>query len=340
MNLTDLYRTIFEKLLIKNPFKYNIWILYIYLEMNQGYINHAKKILSRSLPFIKTRNKLINKLYYFEKIFMPSHVSLFFLDKRLSLIVLKNFIFKNLNFFWIFQELNLFIYIFKNKCKNNFKSKKLGKLFDIETKIGRFENSNFFFEKLFFVKRNFFSIKLIINLFKRIINLVDKSRKLVILKNLALICNKNKNKIYFSKIKKILIENNILKNSLISIDYQTKKLDFLTSIRFSFFNSSLWYNRYLNLNFCVSMFETTNKFLIKISGDKNYFKIFKNNLYFFFSTLTYINRVRTQFKPLTFFINTITKDQVFLTKNIFVYFVFLNQINKFYIPEKYLKFFI
>ena len=340
MKLTILYRTIFEKILINKPFKYNIWILYIFLEINQGYFNHAKKILYRSFICINAQNYLIEKLFNFDKIFILGYVTLLHLKNQLHLTIFKNFIFRNFDLFWNSQKVDLFMYFLKNKFKNNFKSTELSNFFDIELKMGRVEKLISLFEKIFFDYKQFVSIKLSVILYKQMTNLVDKIGKFALLKNLVFISIKIKNKIYFFKIRKILMQNLILKHSLLKIKYKEKKLEFLANLSTRFLNSVLKLKSNLRkwISY-ISILKNTNNFLFKYSTKKNYFEAFKNSLNFFFSISTHNRNLNICFKPLKFFINIIILDQIFLIKNMLDYYLFLIQINKFLKTKNNFKFF-
>jgi hypothetical protein len=340
MNSINLYRSMFEKFLVKKPSKYYIWILYIYIETNNGYINHAKKILFRSLACIKIKKNLFAKLYYFDKIFFSSYIISIPVNNWLNIIVFKKYIFNNFNLFWVFEKIILYIYFIKNKHKNYFKYKELLKFFDFEIKSGKIQNSIILFEKLFFKKKENFSVKLILNLSKRMINLLNHFGKLAVLKNLLVILDKIKNIIYMFKFRKKLIKNKMLKFYLLINKYETKDFRFFSNFNISlirkFFRYKIYPKKYLFYN---SILKIINKNLVEKFINENYFKIFKNSIYFLFSIQTYSINLNILLKSLVIFINIIFLDQPFLIYSIFRFDVFLNRFNKYYFGNNFFNFF-
>jgi hypothetical protein len=135
MKLINKCRIIFEKLLITNPLQIDIWLTYLYFEINNSFFNHAKKILRRIICFIINKNSSVDNLYFFgnlviSNIFLRNHKIPFHLkvNKKINIIgkfnefYLKNL--KILNFLHIETKFgNIEYYI--SVLENLFKRKKM-----------------------------------------------------------------------------------------------------------------------------------------------------------------------------------------------------------------------
>jgi len=64
-----LKRILFEKILIKDPSCFEIWISYIFFEIKRKCIKHAEKILFRAFFCLKEKTMIFVKMFFFQNQF-------------------------------------------------------------------------------------------------------------------------------------------------------------------------------------------------------------------------------------------------------------------------------
>ena len=335
MKSINLSRIIFEKIFIYNSLKSNIWLIYVYLEIKKGYIIHVKKILKRILTCFKKKSHLNQNLYFFFKIFFSSDFLLNSIYMSSNLWSIKEFLPLKFNCLRLFDQIIHFTDFYKKKFNTYFICKDILNLFSIEIKIGKSENSIYFFQILYLNKKYLFSLKFFEKVIRLITPIVDKSTKLVVLKNFFYIYKKIENNVYIFQIKKKLFDIKIVYFFLKKFNYKIQRFNFLNKLFLKILNSILssYYYKKKKLNLCI--FNSTQKFFKKNIEYQYYFKILKTSLIIYFSNLHSKFSKRLKFKSLLFFVNNIIKDQFFLDNNISS-----NQINKLFVSSKFINYFL
>jgi hypothetical protein len=327
-------RTIFEKILLRKPFNCNAWLFYLYIELNNGYFNHAKKILLRAIFCLKNRIHFVQKLDFFYTIVFSKVLTLNSFDNLSNLDFYNKFFSKNLNLFLMMGKINQIIYFLKNRYKYNLNSKKILKLFDLETKMGKIENSIFLFESFYVNNKYSVSLQLFNNLCNRVIDLLNRKRKLVITKNSLFIFNKIKNKFYIAQ-----LNYNILKkwrlNYIKQLDYIVNKFFFIKKPISTILKINRLHLDYFKKKHRFSILKYTKKNLRKNFQPSCYFELVKNSLFITFSNMEDDIRSNPKLSSLVFIIKIIIKDQFhmikkFKIKEIYKNFFFLKH-TKFYI---------
>ena len=59
-------RIIFEKLLLKKPFLYEIWISYVFFEIKKKFTKHAEKVILRAFVCLEDKTRLVSKVVLFQ----------------------------------------------------------------------------------------------------------------------------------------------------------------------------------------------------------------------------------------------------------------------------------
>nr|UXY88303.1 hypothetical protein Cry52Nrm2_p112 [Cryptomonas curvata] len=294
-------RTIFEKILLKKPFNCNTWLFYLYIEINNRYFNYAKKILRRAMFCLKNRIHFAQKLHFFYTIVFSKVLNLNCFDTILNLDFYNKFFSKNLSLFLMMGKINQIIYLLKNKYKYNLNYKKILKLFDLETKLGKIENSIFLFESFYVDNKYSVSLRLFDNLCNRVFDLLNRKRKLVITKNSLFIFNKIKNKFYIAQLNyKILKKWKF--NYIKQLDYIGNKFLFIKKPM-----STILIIDFLHINYI-------KKKLRIVIQPRGYFELVKNSLFIVFSNMKYDIKLNPKLSSLIFLINIIIKDQFHLIK--------------------------
>jgi hypothetical protein len=313
MQSTNTNRTIFEKKLLSKPFNSNIWLFYLYIEINNGYFNHAKKILYRMILCLKKRIHLVQKLHFFDIIVLSKALKLNFFDNLSNLSWCNKLFYKNLHLFLIMDKFNQVLYLLKNKYKYNFNSQIFLKVFELEIKRGKIENSIFLFENFFADKKHSVILRLFNNICNRVMNFLNKKRKLVITKNSFFILNKIKNKFFIAQLNYRILKK--WKFRYIEQFYnRINNFFFLKKPIYTILMVDLLHIDNIEKKHNFSIIINVKKRLTHIVRPNCYFDLVKHSLFLIFSNMEYDIRLNPKVGSLVFLIKIIVKDQFQLIK--------------------------